>query len=55
MKPLPMTEKGDNDVLYRFCDSEPRWINFENPTGERGKGGLENHGAKGHAWEHFAA
>lgn len=50
-----MTEKGDNDVLYRFCDSEPRWINFENPTGERGKGGLENHGAKGHAWEHFAA
>lgn len=50
-----MTARGDNTVLYRFCGSEPRWINFENPTGERGKGGLENQGAKGHAWEHFAS
>lgn len=40
-------------MLYKFKSSEPRWINFENPKGEKGKGGTENNGAKGHAWEHF--
>ena len=39
--------------IYTFNSSEPRWINFENPKGEKGKAGVENEGAKGHAWEHF--
>lgn len=40
-------------MIYKFKKSEPRWINFENPNGQKGKGGIENKGAKGHAWEHF--
>lgn len=40
-------------MFYKYKKSEPRWINFENPTGEKGKGAIENFGAKGHAWEHF--
>lgn len=40
-------------MIYKYKNSEPRWINFENPKGEKGRGGIENHGAKGHAWEHF--
>jgi len=30
-------------------DVDSRWISFENPTGEKGKGGMENKGAKGNA------
>lgn len=30
-------------------DTDSRWISFENPTGEKGKGGMENKGAKGNA------
>lgn len=40
-------------MVYKFRNSEPRWINFENPKGEKGKGAIQNMGAKGHAWEHF--
>lgn len=40
-------------MIYKYKKSEPRWINFENHNGEKGKGGIENFGAKGHAWEHF--
>lgn len=40
-------------MVYKYKKSEPRWINFENPKGEKGKGAIENCGAKGHAWEHF--
>lgn len=44
-----MTQK-----IYRFNkNSAPRWINFENVHGAKGEGGKSNHGAKGHAWEHF--
>jgi len=32
---------------------EPRWINFENLTGERGGAAKANYGAKGHAFEHL--
>ena len=39
--------------MYKYKNSEPRWINFENPKGEKGRGATENRGAKGHAWEHF--
>ena len=28
--------------------SSPRWSSFENITAEKGKGGMENNGAKGH-------
>lgn len=28
---------------------EPRWVSFENITGSKGGGGMENNGAKGHA------
>ncbi|MDO6434985.1 DUF2961 domain-containing protein [Flavitalea sp. BT771] len=29
--------------------TDSRWVSFENPTGEKGRGGMENHGAKGNA------
>ncbi len=41
-------------MLYKHINSTPRWINFENPKGEKGKAATENFGAKGHAWEHFS-
>ena len=35
--------------VYEYSGNiEPRWISFENRTGEKGKGGMENNGAKGH-------
>lgn len=40
-------------MIYKYRKSEPRRIYFENKTGEKGAGGMENHGAKGHAFEHF--
>ena len=33
---------------------ETCWASFENPTGERGAGGRENDGAKGHAFDTLA-
>ncbi|WP_419698107.1 glycoside hydrolase family 172 protein [Mucilaginibacter sp. NFX135] len=32
-------------------DAETRWVSFENRTGDKGKGGMENKGAKGHPSE----
>lgn len=40
-------------MIYQFKNSIPRWINFENKNGEAGNGGIENNGAKGHAFEKF--
>lgn len=40
-------------MIYKYKKTEPRWINFENHKGQKGKGAIENFGAKGHAWEHF--
>jgi hypothetical protein len=38
--------------LYSFPDGvRTRWQSFENRTGEKGKGGMENRGAKGHAMD----
>ena len=35
--------------LFEFdSTSSPRWSSFENITAEKGKGGMENNGAKGH-------
>jgi len=35
--------------------AQTRWANFENPRGEKGQGGQENAGAKGHAFEPLVA
>lgn len=41
---------GDyNRNMYEFKYGEPRWSSFENITAEKGNGGAENRGAKGHA------
>lgn len=40
------------DRLFEYSsDITPAWVSFENPTGEKGKGSLENNGAKGHAYD----
>lgn len=39
--------------MYKFKESTPRWIDFENKNGEKGKAGIANNRAKGHAWEHL--
>ncbi|HLO60473.1 MAG TPA: glycoside hydrolase family 172 protein [Bacteroidales bacterium] len=45
-----------SDELFVFNDkSQPRWVSFENITGEKGAGGKENFGAKGHACDSIAA
>ncbi|MEA3053148.1 MAG: hypothetical protein QOG72_2051 [Sphingomonadales bacterium] len=44
------------EELYRYrAGEEPRWVSPENPIGARGTGGLENRGAKGHAFETIPA
>jgi hypothetical protein len=36
-------------ALYQYSGAmEPRWVSFENIKGEKGRGGMENNGAKGH-------
>lgn len=40
-----------NHVFEYSENLDSRWISFENITGEKGKGGMANFGAKGHAWE----
>lgn len=43
-------------ALFQYDpNSDPRWISFENPSGLKGGGGKENHGAKGHPCEYLAA
>jgi hypothetical protein len=38
-----------NKKLYEFdASAETRWSSFENMNGNKGKGGMENNGAKGH-------
>ena len=46
-------QKRDGIMVCKFMNSEPRWINSENPNGEKGKGAIENNGAIGYACEHF--
>lgn len=44
------------DALYRFVPGqEPAWASPENPTAARGMGGIENKGAKGHAFDTIPA
>jgi hypothetical protein len=41
---------------YRYAPGERTiWFSPENRTGQSGAGGIENHGAKGHAWDNIAA
>jgi len=44
-----------NASLFEFQDLEPRWNSFENPTSEKGVGGQENRGAKGHPYDFLKA
>lgn len=42
--------------LFEYSeDLEPRWVSFENITGEKGGGGKENFGAKGHPCDFIKA
>ena len=43
-------------TLYTYTeDMESRWVSFENISGTKGRGGMENNGAKGHACDSIAA
>jgi hypothetical protein len=43
------TAQSSTKNLFEFDpNSTPRWSSFENITAEKGKGGMENNGAKGH-------
>jgi len=42
--------------MFEYNDNiEPRWVSFENINGEKGRGGMENNGAKGHACDSITA
>jgi len=41
--------------LFEYQNLEPRWNSFENPTSEKGTGGQENKGAKGHPFDSLLA
>jgi hypothetical protein len=42
--------------LYRYrADERTHWVSPENRTAAKGAGGLENRGAKGHAWDSIPA
>ncbi|OFX40571.1 MAG: hypothetical protein A2X05_14775 [Bacteroidetes bacterium GWE2_41_25] len=42
--------------MYEYSDfQEPRWVSFENITGSKGRGGIENNGAKGHPCDSITA
>ena len=56
-------DKGNNSSksilpanMFEYSSNiEPRWVSFENITGEKGRGGMENNGAKGHACDSISA
>jgi hypothetical protein len=56
---ITQQEKTSNEMLnaplFEFQDMEPRWNSFENPTSEKGAGGQENKGAKGHPYDFLKA
>ncbi len=42
--------------MFEYSNNiEPRWVSFENIKGEKGRGGMENNGAKGHACDSIRA
>ncbi|MEN8248783.1 MAG: glycoside hydrolase family 172 protein [Bacteroidota bacterium] len=49
-------KEHSTDKIYSIPDgSQTRWISFENQKGEKGKGGMENKGAKGHPYDRVYA
>ncbi|MEN8250233.1 MAG: glycoside hydrolase family 172 protein [Bacteroidota bacterium] len=52
-------ETGNNEIknqLFSYPDgSQTRWVSFENQYGEKGNGGKENKGGKGHAFDRINA
>jgi hypothetical protein len=52
---------GDTDKImpsniFEYSENiEPRWVSFENISGLKGRGGIENNGAKGHACDSITA
>ena len=49
-------QKGHRNKIYSTPDgTQTRWVSFENSTGEKGKGGMENMGAKGHPADRISA
>jgi hypothetical protein len=49
-------EQTGSNPLFRFNENaESRWISFENQNGEKGGGGKENNGAKGHPCDSIGA
>ncbi len=48
-------DEGLNAPLFQYRELEPRWNSFENPTTEKGAGGIENKGAKGHPYDKVLA
>ena len=46
---------AQDSALYQWQEGAPRWASPENPDGQKGAGGHENAGAKGHAFNSIAA
>jgi len=47
-----VTNEARSQELYTFPEGvKSRWISFENINGEKGQGGKENQGAKGHPYD----
>lgn len=47
---------SSNKSLFQYDSTlTPRWASFENPGAEKGKGAMENHGAKGHPSDEIKA
>ncbi len=45
------TSLVSSDLCYKPAGVSTRWASFENPLGGKGRGGMENKGAKGHAFD----
>jgi len=48
-------QKAGNELYSVPSGTQTRWQSFENPSGEKGKGGMENRGAKGHPYDRIHA
>jgi hypothetical protein len=46
-----LASSADRDFARRPRAVESRWSSFENVSAAKGQGGMENHGAKGHAFD----
>lgn len=51
---LSVTALRAEDLAARRPGAQTRWASFENPKAEKGSGGTENRGAKGHAFDSIA-